>query len=260
MTTVDTVGSLFREWRHRRQLSQLDLALRAGVSARHLSFVETGRTSPSRQMVLHLAQHLDVPLRERNRLLTAAGYAPVYEERALDGPDMTAASQAVDRVLRGHEPFPALAIDRRFNLVLTNSAVDVFLDGVDPELMRPPANMLRIGLHPRGLAPRVINLPEVRASLLARLARQAHLTGDAALHDLLGELRSYDPDHASGDAPPPGPHDIALLIRLRHGSDDLSFLNTITTFGTALDITLDEISIEAYFPADPRTAAILRAP
>jgi transcriptional regulator with XRE-family HTH domain len=245
------VGELLREWRHRGKLSQLDLAIQAEVSARHVSFVETGRTVPSSAMVLHLAEHLGVPLRERNRLLVAAGHAPVVRERPLEDPHLAPARDILEQVLRGHEPYPALAVDRRWNLLSANAAIDVFLDGVDAALLRPPVNMMRLGLHPGGFAPRLRNLAQVRAYLLPRLARQAARSGDQELSALHEELLAYGPD---GDAPPPGPADIALPIRLRHRGADLCFVNTITTFGAAFDITLDEIAVEAYFPADAETA------
>jgi transcriptional regulator with XRE-family HTH domain len=253
MSQAGTVGELLREWRRRRRLSQLELSVQSGVSSRHISFVETGRTTPSRRMVLHLAEHLAVPLRERNHLLVAAGYAPVYRERALDAPDMAAARDALRLVLDGHEPYPALVVDRRWNLVATNSAAAVFLDGVDPALLEPPVNMMRLGLHPNGFAPRVVNLPEVRARLMARLARQAADPHLAALHE---ELLSYGPP---GDYPPPGAHDIALPIRIRHRGHVLSFITTVATFGTAVDITLEQVAIESYFPADRATAQALGA-
>ncbi|MFG2003243.1 helix-turn-helix domain-containing protein [Spirillospora sp. NPDC048911] len=251
------VGELLREWRHRRKLSQLDLAIQADVSPRHVSFVETGRTIPSRPMVLHLAEHLGVPLRERNRLLVAAGHAPVYRQRPLDDPDLAKALEAVQRVLRGHEPFPAVALDRRWNLLLANSAIDVFMADVDPELLEPPVNMMRLGLHPKGLASRVSNLAQVRAFLMPRLARQVAQTGDPALSELHEELVSYGTD---GELPAPDPADVALPIRIRHHGVELSLFSTITMFGTAFDITLEEIVIEAFFPADDRTAAFLRRP
>ncbi|WP_214409177.1 helix-turn-helix transcriptional regulator [Sphaerisporangium fuscum] len=249
------VGELLREWRRRRQLSQLDLAIQAEVSSRHVSFVETGRTIPSRPMVLHLAEHLRVPLRDRNRLLVAAGYAPVYQERPLDDPDLTAAREALHQILRGHEPNPALVVDRRWNLVFANSAADVFLDGVAPALLEPPVNMMRLGLHPAGFAPRLLNLDQVRGFLLPRLARQVHRTGDPQLSDLYSELLSYG---APDPVRPPDPADIAMPIRIRHRGAELSLINTITTFGAAFDVTLEEIAIEAYFPADARTALALR--
>ncbi|MFF5208171.1 helix-turn-helix domain-containing protein [Streptosporangium sp. NPDC000396] len=250
------VGELLREWRRRRQLSQLDLAIQAEVSSRHVSFVETGRTVPSRPMVLRLAEHLQVPLRDRNRLLVAAGYAPVYQERPLDDPDLTAAREALHQILRGHEPNPALVVDRRWNLVLANSAADVFLDGVAPALLEPPVNMMRLGLHPAGFASRLLNLGQVRGFLLPRLARQVQQTGDPQLSDLYSELVSYG---APDQMQPPDPVDIAMPIRIRHRGVELSFINTITTFGAAFDVTLEEIAIEAYFPADARTALALRS-
>ncbi|GAA2216568.1 helix-turn-helix transcriptional regulator [Nonomuraea monospora] len=249
------VGELLREWRHRRKLSQLDLALQADVSARHVSFVETGRTIPSRSMVIHLAEHLGVPLRERNRLLVAAGHAPAYRHRPLDDPDLAGARAALEQVLRGHEPFPALAVDDRWNLLLANAAAGVFLDGVDPELLEPPVNMMRLGLHPKGFAPRLRNLAQVRGFLLPRLARQVGRTGDPVLSALLEEVREYG--GASGPVAD-GPADIALPIRIEHRGRELCFFNTITTFGAAFDVTLEEIAVEAYFPADAETARHLR--
>lgn len=240
----------------------MELAISADVSTRHVSFVETGRTLPSRRMVLHLAEHLDVPLRDRNHLLVAAGYAPVYPQRSLDAPDMAAARHAVDQVLEAHEPFPALVFDGGWNLVKANTAAAVLFDGADPELLEPPVNLLRLGLHPRGLAPRVENLPEVRARLLGQLARQVQLTGDPDTAALYEELVAYAPPGsiANGESEPPAasPQDIALPLRIRHGGDQLSFITTIATFGTPLDITLDELAIESYFPADERTAGLLR--
>lgn len=248
-----TVGELLRDWRRRRGMSQLDLALQADVSARHVSFVETGRTIPSRPMVLRLAEHLGVPLRERNRLLVAAGHAPVYAERALDDPDLAKARDALELVLKGHEPYPALVVDRRWNLVLANSAMNVFLDGVAPELLEPRVNMMRLGLHPNGFAPRIQNMDEVRGFLLPRLARQVAVTGDPELSDLYAELAGG----GGGEMPEPDPADIVLRIRLRHRGDDLCFFITVTTFGAAFDITLDELAVEAYFPADEHTRRVL---
>ncbi|GAA2413606.1 helix-turn-helix transcriptional regulator [Actinomadura vinacea] len=246
------VGELLREWRHRRKLSQLDLAIQAEVSTRHISFVETGRTIPSSSMVLHLAEHLGVPLRERNRLLVAAGHAPVFRQRPLEDADLAGAREALQQVIRGHEPYPALVVDRRWNLLFANAAADVFLNGVGPKLLRPPVNMMRLGLHPDGFASRLRNLRQVRAFMLPRLARQAARTGDPELSALYEELLSYGTE--GDDGPPPDPTDIALPIRISHRGADLCFLNTITTFGAAFDITLEEIAVEAYFPADAETA------
>jgi transcriptional regulator with XRE-family HTH domain len=250
------VGPLLRDWRRRRRLSQLDLALEAGVSARHLSFVETGRARPSAEMVLHLAGQLDVPLRERNALLLAAGYAPAYAERALDAPEMTPVREAIDRVLAGHEPHPAVVVDRQWELVAANRGLGVLLEGVAPHLLEPPVNVLRVGLHPEGLAARIANLGQWRAHLLERLGRQAALTGDPALRTLLDEVAAYP-----GPEPPaarPG-DEIAVPLRLTTAGGELAFLSTVATFGTAVDITVAELSIESFFPTDARTAEIVRA-
>ncbi|MEU7859753.1 helix-turn-helix transcriptional regulator [Nonomuraea sp. NPDC049141] len=248
------VGESLRDWRQRRGLTQLDLALQADVSARHVSFVETGRTIPSRSMVLRLAEQLDVPLRARNRLLIEAGYAPIYPERPLDDPDLGKAYQALQQILRGHEPYPALALDRHWNLLLANDAMNVFLDDVDPALLEPPVNMMRLGLHPDGFAPRVRNLAQVRAFLLPRLARQVAATGDPELSSLYEELLAYGDD---GDAPLPDPADIALPVRITYRGDELCFFSTITTFGAAFDITLEGVAVEAYFPADEETTRLI---
>jgi transcriptional regulator with XRE-family HTH domain len=255
VTARPHVGQLLRSWRRRRSLSQLELALEADVSSRHVSFVETGRARPSREMVLHLAEHLEVPLRERNALLLAAGYAPLYLERPLE--EMEAVQRALDRFLRAHEPYPAVVLDGRFDLVAANDALGLLTAGVAPELLAPPANALRVSLHPRGLAPRILNLPEWSAHLLSRLRRQASLTGDAALEGLHDELRAYP--GASAAAPHDTGADIVLPLRLRDGDSELAFFSTISTFGTAHDITLSELAIEAFYPADARTANRLLA-
>lgn len=262
-TSTRPVGDLLRDWRRRRRLSQLDLAIEADVSTRHLSFVETGRSRPSRGMVLRLAERLDVPLRERNDLLIAAGYAPVYPRRSIDAPEMGPVRLALNKVLDGHEPYPAMVVDRSWNLVLANDAAMLFLEGVPPELTRPPVNLHRLALHPRGLAARIVNLPEVRAHLLARMARQVALTGDPELIALHEETRAYGPDGADAgpDAAAAGPepaHDIVLPTRLRYGDRVLAFFSTVTTFGTAVDVTVAELAVEAFFPADEETARVLR--
>lgn len=205
-------------------------------------------------MVLQLADHLAVPLRERNRLLVAAGHAPVYRQRPLDDPDMGRVRAALEQFVQAHAPYPAVAVDRRWNLILANDALDVFTEGVDPELLEAPINMMRLGLHPQGMAPRIRNLSQVRGYLLPRLARQAAASGDVGLHELCDELVAYGPL----DNTPPDPADIALPIRVHHRGADLCFLNAITTFGTAFDITLDEIAVETYLPADPRTVAFFQ--
>ncbi|CAH1659167.1 MULTISPECIES: helix-turn-helix transcriptional regulator [unclassified Chelatococcus] len=259
-TTIDNVGSLLREWRQRRRFSQLDLASEAALSTRHLSFVESGRASASRDMLIRLAEHLAMPLRIRNRLLLAGGYAPEHAERPLDARDMTAAREAVEAVLAGHMPFPALAVDRHWNLVLANPALAPFLAGVEQQLLTTPVNVLRLSLHPEGLAPRIDNLAEWRHHLLERLARQCDETGDPVLADLLAELSTL-PFRASR-ARPGTANAIAVPLRLR--ADDgacLSFISTTTVFGTATDVTLAELTLECFYPADAATrTALLNAP
>ena len=251
-------GALLRDWRKRRHLSQLDLALDAGISARHLSFVETGRSRPSAELVMHLAEQLDVPLRERNGLLLAAGYAPAYGQRDLEEPEMGPVRDALERVLAAHEPYPALVVDRHWGIVAANRAVALLTAGVGAELLQPPVNVLRLALHPDGLAPRVVNLAQWRAHLLDRLGRQAVVSGDPALAALHGELASY-PAGEPGPAPDLVAGEIAVPLRLRHDGGELSFISTVTTFGTAVDVTVSELSIEAFFPADAATEQRLRA-
>jgi transcriptional regulator with XRE-family HTH domain len=242
------IGHMLREWRQRRRLSQLELALAAGVSTRHLSFVETGRSRPSPDMVLGLADQLDVPLRERNQMLLAAGYAPRFASRGLEDPEVRA---ALGRVLDAHEPYPALAVDRGWNLVASNAALGPLLDGVSEALLAPPVNALRVALHPEGLAPRIANLAQWRGHLLHRLERELAVSGDGELRALLHELRTYP-----GPEPElPGPAAIMVQLHLTNG---LAFFSTVTTFGTALDVTVAELSIEAFFPADAQTAQRLR--
>ncbi len=239
------VGPLIRTWRTRRRLSQLDLALEAGVSARHLSFLETGRSRPSEQMLLHLAEHLDVPLRERNRMLLAAGYAPVYAQRSLDAPELTPVKQALDQLLKAHEPFPAVVIDRASRLIAANGAVQMLLHGVAPDLLQPPVNVLRLALHPDGMAPRIENLGEWRAHLLHDLAALRDQTGDPELAELYEELDAYP----GPPAPEPHAHDVFVPLKI----DGLTFLSTRTTFGAAVDVTVSELAIEAFYPADDAT-------
>jgi transcriptional regulator with XRE-family HTH domain len=252
-----SVGALLRGWRQRRSLSQLELALNAAVSSRHVSFLETGRARPSREMLLHLAEHLEVPLRERNGLLLAAGYAPQYVERGLDQPEMTPVRDALERFLRAHEPYPALVLDRHYNLVSANDAVAVLTAGVAPELLAPPANALRITLHPSGMAPRINNLEEWSAHLLHRLRRQASVTGDPALEHLYEELTTYPGVSSEPPLDESTGADILLALRLADGERELAFFSTVSTFGTAVDITLAELSIEAFYPANATTATRL---
>ncbi|GJE02889.1 hypothetical protein GMJLKIPL_4838 [Methylobacterium isbiliense] len=237
-------------------MSQLDLALDAGVSQRHLSCVESGRASASRAMVLRLAECLDVPLRERNVLLLAAGYAPVFPQRPLDDPALGPARRAVDLVLRGHEPYPALAVDRHWRMVAANGAVAPLLAGIEePALLAPPVNVLRLSLHPRGLAPRIANLAEWRAHLLDRLHRQIAATGDPVLAELMRDLAAYP-----GPARPAGGPDgggLVVPLELETEAGRLSFVSTTTVFGTPMDVTLSELALESFFPADARTAEAL---
>lgn len=252
--TGPPVGTLLRDWRQRRRLSQLDLSNEAGVSARHLSFLETGRSRPSREMVLHLAARLDVPPRDRNHLLLAAGFAPAFAARDLEDPEMAAIRDAIELVLAGYEPYPAVVVDRSWCIVAANRAVGVLTEGVAPHLLEPPRNALRLSLHPEGMAPRIVNLAQWRGHLLHRLAREAAIGGApdlAALHD---ELAAYP-----GGADPAPQDGIAVPLQLRHGLDELAFLSTVTTFGTAIDITVSELSIEAFLPADRTTARAVAA-
>jgi transcriptional regulator with XRE-family HTH domain len=248
---VRPLGEQIRHWRRQRRLSQMDLALDAEISTRHLSFIETGRAQPSREMVLLLAEQLEVPLRERNAMLLGAGYAPVYSERPLDDPQLAAARRAVELVLKGHEPFPALAIDRHWHMIAANAAVAPLLEGVAGFLLEGPVNVLRLSLHPEGLAPRIRNLGEWRGHLLERLRRQAWLTSDPALAALLEELCGYPSAEGSGDLD--GFGEVAVPLRLESPIGELRFFSTTTVFGTPRDVTLDELAIEAFFPADEET-------
>jgi transcriptional regulator with XRE-family HTH domain len=251
-------GQLLREWRARRNLSQLELASGSAVSTRHLSFIETGRARPSREMVLHLAERLEVPLRERNRLLLAAGYAPAYGERPLASEEMAPVREALERFLRAHEPYPALVLDRHWNLVLANEAIAPLLEGIADHLLEPPANALRATLHPDGMASRIVNFDEWSAHLVNRLRRELSLTGDAELEALLEEVLTYPGVRSE---PPPlaaaAAAEIVLPVQLRAPGGRLSFFSTVTTFGTAADVTLAELTIEAFYPADDDTAAAL---
>jgi transcriptional regulator with XRE-family HTH domain len=251
------VGALLREWRERRRMSQLDLALDAGISTRHLSFVETGRSVPSREMVLHLSAQLDLPLRERNHLLLAAGYAPVYAETPLDQPQLATVRAAVRQVLRGHEPYPGVVVDQAWNVVEANAGMAVLTAGAARDLLTPPVNALRVALHPQGMAPRIVNLGEWRAHLLGRLRRRVARTADPELTRLLAELRAYPCDQPEPEVELPGPGAVFVPLRLRHGAQELSFFSTLATFGTPLDITVAELAIESFFPGDPATAAVL---
>src|SRR5262245_32705757 len=251
------VGHLLREWRQRRRMSQLNFAVEAEISSKHLSFLETGRSQPSREMVLHLAELLDVPLRERNSLLVAAGFAPMFKEHALTDPELQPAREAVDLVLKGHQPYPAIAVDRHWQLIAANDAARYFMAGVAPALLTPPFNVLRVTLHPDGMAPRIVNLDEWRAHLLSRLRRQVEVSADAKLAELLKELSEYPaPAHAAEF--PVDRVSYAVPFRLATDAGVLSFISTTTVFGTPVDVTLSELALESFFPADAATAAALR--
>jgi transcriptional regulator with XRE-family HTH domain len=251
---TQTVGALLREWRERRRLSQLELAIRTDISTRHLSFVETGRSRPTSDMILRLTEQLEVPLRERNGLLLAGGYAPVYPERGLDAPQLRAVRDALRQVLAGHEPYPAVVVDRHWNLLDANRSVAMFTDGAPAELLAPPCNVLRLSLHPDGMAPRIANLGEWRAHLLGRLRRQAATTADPYLADLLAELRGYPCDQPEPEIELPGPGAVVVPLRYR----DLEFVSTTAVFGTPLDVTVAELAIESFYPANEKTARALR--
>jgi len=246
-------GDLIREWRQRRRLSQLDLAIAANVSSRHLSFVETGRSRPTSEMILHLAEHLDVPLRDRNALLLAGGFAPAYPERGLAEPELHAVKNALKRVLDGHEPYPAAVVNRWWELVDANAGIALFTGDVRPELLEPPVNVLRLSLHPDGMAPRIANLPEWRAHLLARLHRQAEATGDQRLFTLHDELTAYP----GGQGASPAVTDVVVPLRYRTPRAELSFLSITAVIGTPMDVTVEELAIESFYPADDQTAAAL---
>lgn len=257
-STPSPFGERLRHWRQHRRLSQLDLAHVADVSTRHLSYVETGRASPSRDMVLRLVDRLDIPLRERNGLLEAAGFAPMYRERPLDAPDMAAARAAVQRILDCHAPWPALAMDRHWNLVMSNRMVSVLIGDVAAELLQPPLNVLRLSLHPHGLAPRIANLRQWREHLFERLRQQIHATGDDTLAALLAELKGY-PESPGGEAVAlPGEHHGVLMPFEFHAPQGVfRLISTTTVFGSPVDITLQELALETFFPADDATAELL---
>src|SRR6202790_5028680 len=249
------VGDHLREWRQRRHLSQLDLAVDAEISARHLSFVETGRAAPSRDMVLKLAERLAVPLRERNVLLVAAGYAPAFPQRTLDDPALKSARAAIDLVLKAHEPNPALAYDRHWNLVTANRMVAPLLDGIPAHLLGQPFNILRLSFHPEALAARTVNLAEWCGHLLERLHRQCEATADPELLRLYQELKAYPIPARAG---PLSSDNVAIPFKLRQNGEVLSFFSTTMVFGTPVDVTLSELALETFFPADELTARRMR--
>ena len=254
MTAPRPVGALLRQWRERRRLSQLELSLQADISTRHLSFVETGRSRPTPEMILRLTEQLDVPLRERNQLLLAGGYAPAYAQRGLDAPELAGVRQALRQVLDAHQPYPAVIVTRWWDLLDANSALGALVDGCAPALLEPPVNVLRLSLHPDGMAPRIGNLGQWRAHLFAQLHRRVLSTGDAHLAELEQELRDYPGD----DTGRPAATDVVLPLLLRVGDVQLSLFSISASVGTALDVTVDELAIESFYPADAASAAALR--
>ncbi|MCW2542430.1 MAG: helix-turn-helix domain protein [Frankiales bacterium] len=254
-TTSRPVGQLLREWRERRRLSQLDLAIQTDISTRHLSFVETGRSRPTSDMILRLTEQLDVPLRERNTLLLAGGYAPAYTQHGLDEPELDNIRAALRQVLTGHNPYPAVVVNRWWELIDSNSAINVLLADCAPELLAPPVNVLRLSLHPDGMAPNILNLAQWRGHLLVQLQRRAERLADQRLQELHDELAGYP----GGTAVEPSHTDVVLPLRLRHGPDELSFFSISAVVGTATDVTVEELAIESFYPADADTARLLRA-
>ena len=248
------VGRLLREWRERRRLSQLDLSIQAEISTRHLSFVETGRSRPTPEMILKLTEQLEVPLRERNQLLLAGGYAPAYPQHGLEAPELSSVREALRLVLTSHEPNPAVVINRWWELLDANSAVSLITAGCAPHLLEPPVNVLRLSLHPEGMAPRIVNLAQWRAHLLEQVRRRAGQTGDARLRELHDELIDY-PGGIDKSVPA---SNVVLPLRLRHETRDLSFFSISATVETAADVTVDELAIESFYPADVETAQRMR--
>jgi transcriptional regulator with XRE-family HTH domain len=257
-TAVQALGVHLREWRRMRRMSQLDLASDAEISTKHLSFLETGRSRPSRAMLLHLAACLDIPLRDRNTLLNAAGFTSMFEERAFTAPALDIIRCNVELILAAHGPYPALAVDRHWTMQAANRAVTCLVADAEPMLLRPPVNVLRLLLHPAGVAPRIVNLTQWRAHMIARLRRQIDLNGDAALVDLLEEIRDYPSPRGNGPADREESDHMAIPFRLATVAGVLSFFSTTTVFGAPVDITLSELAIEAFLPADAQTAETMR--
>jgi transcriptional regulator with XRE-family HTH domain len=272
MTTAPTgtgVGPLLRGWREQRRVSQLELALRADSSARHISFIETGRSRPSEEMILRLAEHLDVPVRERNSLLLAAGYAPRYAQTALDDPSMTALREGIERLLTGYEPYPALVVDGTYTVIAANRGIAMLLDGVPERLLTPPLNAMRLTLHPEGLAPRILNLRAWRGHLLHQMERQIALARSGPLRELYEEVAGYPAPGTGGTGGHgPGGHDqevpypypyFALPLRIAHEGHVLSFVSSVSTFNTPMDVTVAELAIETFLPADAATVKYLQS-
>ncbi|MFD8002570.1 helix-turn-helix domain-containing protein [Streptomyces mirabilis] len=259
------VGPLLRGWREQRRVSQLELALRADSSARHISFIETGRSRPSEEMVLRLAEHLDVPVRERNALLLAAGYAPHYPETPLDDPSMDALRQGMERLIQGYEPYPALVVDATYTVLAANRGITMLLEGVSESLLTPPLNAMRLTLHPEGLAPRIRNHREWRDHLLAQMERQIALDRSEPLRALHEEVAAYpvpEQEREREGEPDGGVEPVpyfALPLQIEHGGRVLSFISSISTFNTPMDVTVAELAIETFLPADPATVKYLQS-
>lgn len=251
------VGVQLREWRSRRRLSQMDLALDADISTRHLSFIETGRARPSPDMIQRLADRLDVPHRARNALLLAAGYAPDYAEKALDSPEMAGVRKVIDHILKGHEPYPAIAVGRHWNMVASNNAIGILIEQISPHLLQPPVNVIRLALHPEGLAPQIANFSEWRSHILDRLERQVEASADPGLAALRDEVAAYPSSYNDNEGGMENPIAVPLLLDTVVGR--IAFVSTITIFGTPVDVTLSELAIEAFFPADAQSAELLRS-
>jgi transcriptional regulator with XRE-family HTH domain len=260
MNATAPIGDHLRTWRQRRHLSQLDLALEAEISTRHLSFLETGRSRPSREMILRLADHLRIPLREQNVLLNAAGFAARFPERTLDQPDLAAARRTIDLLLKAHEPFPALAVDRHWHLVTANAAIPPLMAGAAAWLLEPPINVVRLSLHPDGIARRILNYVEWKSHMIERLVRQLDVTADPFIADLIAEARDYPVENEARNQPGRNPSletSIAIPLQIQSSDAVLSFISTTTVFGTPVDVTLSEIAIETFFPADEATARVI---
>ncbi|MFF3377677.1 helix-turn-helix domain-containing protein [Streptomyces sp. NPDC002680] len=262
-TPYEGVGPLLRAWRERRRVSQLELALRADSSARHISFVETGRSRPSEELLLRLAKHLDVPVRERNALLLSAGYAPRYRETPLDDPALESLRDGVERLIQGYEPYPAFVVDATYNVVAANRGILMLLDGLPESLLTPPVNAMRLTLHPEGLAPRIRNLREWRGHLLAQMEREIALHRSAPLRALYDEVAAYPVPEQQEESPADHTADpvpqFALPMRIEHEGRLLSFISSISTFNTPMDITVAELAIETLLPADPATVKYLHS-
>jgi transcriptional regulator with XRE-family HTH domain len=251
-------GVLLRRWRQRRRMTQMDLAAAASTSTRHLSYLETGRAQPSREMAMRLAECLGVPLRERNSLLLGAGFAPAFQERSLA--ELSAARQAIEQILEAHKPYPAFAVDRHWNIVLSNRAIPRLYVDVSPELMRPPVNAVRLTLHPQGLAPRIVNLAEWRRHVIAELRQQIDARADPGIQALLAEIMAYPPPAGSTAAErEEGAERYATPLQIATEAGVVSFLSTTTIFGTPTDVTLSELALEMLFPADAMTVAVVSA-